>query len=274
MRMMILLHVAGYGAVLAVLGRPPGLASTILAGLLIWISVVDALRFRIPDASAFLLAISGLMLLPGLPLLQIVDRLAGAIIWPLIFWGVAHGYLRKRGVDGLGFGDVKLMAGSCIWPLPLPFCMDHLAGRSTSMTSQDRTKPRDAGVTILEVLIVLAIIAMIAAVVGPRLIGYLGRAKSETAELQIDQIGNALQLFYIDTGRYPNSAEGLGALVTAPPGDATWQGPYLDSADGLTDPWGRAYIYAEPTESDRPGVSSLGRDGARGDDGEDTDLSL
>ncbi|MEQ6204734.1 type II secretion system major pseudopilin GspG [Sulfitobacter sp. HNIBRBA2951] len=131
-----------------------------------------------------------------------------------------------------------------------------------------------SGITILEVLIVLAIIAMIAAVVGPRLIGYLGRAKSETASLQIDQIGNALQLFYIDTGRYPTDAEGLSVLVNAPPGDSSWQGPYLDSADGLSDPWNRGYIYGEPGDNDRPTVSSLGRDGQTGGSGEDRDLGV
>lgn len=142
----------------------------------------------------------------------------------------------------------------------------------TSRTTSAWT--RQSGVTILEVLIVLSIIAMIAAVVGPRLISYLGRAKSETAELQIQQTGNALQLFYIDTGRYPTSAEGLRVLIAAPPGDASWAGPYLDSEDGLTDPWGRQYIYTEPGENGAPGVSSLGRDGARGGTGEDRDLSL
>ena len=133
---------------------------------------------------------------------------------------------------------------------------------------------RRSGVTILEVLVVLTIIAMIAAVVGPRLIGYLGRAKTETAELQIKQIGNALQLFYIDNGRYPTSAEGLGVLMAAPPGDASWAGPYLDSADGLKDPWGRDYLYDEPGQSGTAGVRSLGRDGARGGSGEDADISL
>lgn len=131
-----------------------------------------------------------------------------------------------------------------------------------------------SGITILEVLIVLAIIAMIAAVVGPRLVGYLGRAKSETAALQIDQIGNALQLFYIDTGRYPTDAESLQVLVNAPPGDSSWQGPYLDNQDGLTDPWGRTYLYSEPDASDRPDVSTLGRDGQTGGTGEDKDLGL
>lgn len=130
-----------------------------------------------------------------------------------------------------------------------------------------------SGVTILEVLIVLSIIAMIAAVAGPRLIGYLGRAKSETAQLQVQQIGNALQLFYIDTGRYPTNSESLTVLITAPPGDTSWAGPYLDNEDGLTDPWGRAYIYAEPDDQGMPTVTSLGRDGNRGGSGEDSDVS-
>ena len=130
-----------------------------------------------------------------------------------------------------------------------------------------------AGVTILEVLIVLTIIALISAVAGPRLIGYLGRAKSETAQLQIDGIGSALQLFYIDLGRYPTDAEGLTALRAAPPGAADWAGPYLATEDALTDPWGRAYLYAEPEGGGEPAVSSLGRDGARGGSGEDADLT-
>ncbi|WP_081894774.1 type II secretion system major pseudopilin GspG [Ruegeria halocynthiae] len=130
-----------------------------------------------------------------------------------------------------------------------------------------------SGVTILEVLIVLSIIAMIAAVAGPRLIGYLGRAKSETARLQVQQIGNALQLFYIDTGRYPTNSESLSVLVAAPPGDPSWAGPYLDNEEGLIDPWGRTYIYAEPGDQEAPLVSSLGRDGSRGGSGEDSDVS-
>lgn len=129
-----------------------------------------------------------------------------------------------------------------------------------------------SGVTILEVLIVLAIIAMIAAVVGPRLIGYLGRAKSDTAELQIGQIRNALQLFYIDMGRYPTGAEGLGVLIQAPAGETAWEGPYLESAGALTDPWGREYLYEEPQGAAVPPVHSLGRDGARGGSGEDADI--
>lgn len=129
------------------------------------------------------------------------------------------------------------------------------------------------GATILEVLIVLTIIAMIAAVVGPRVIGYLGRAKSETAALQIDNLAEAVQLFYIDTGRYPTANEGLGVLVERPPGDSGWNGPYLQSEEALIDPWGRDYIYAPPEQDGVMEISTLGRDGVQGGGGEDADKS-
>lgn len=141
------------------------------------------------------------------------------------------------------------------------------------MIQQNGKAKPNSGVTILEVLIVLGIIAMIAAVVGPRLIGYLGRAKSETAALQISQIENALQLFYIDTGRYPTSSEGLAVLISAPVGDPKWHGPYLESANALTDPWSRDYIYYESADLQNPVVSTFGRDGKKGGDGEDKDIS-
>lgn len=128
------------------------------------------------------------------------------------------------------------------------------------------------GVTILEILVVLSIIALLAAVVAPRVIGYLGRAKSETAALQIDSLRSAVQFFYIDTGRYPTETEGLLVLLTAPPGDTSWDGPYLESSDALDDPWGRAYQFFQ-NEGDQFAILSLGRDGQRGGSGEDADIS-
>ena len=132
---------------------------------------------------------------------------------------------------------------------------------------------QDTGATILEVLIVLSIIALIAAVVGPRVVGYLGTAKSETAELQIDNLASAVQLFYVDTGRYPSEAEGLSVLLSRPAGDTDWNGPYMPKAEALTDPWGRAYIYAPPQDDGNFAIRSLGRDGVEGGRGEDADLS-
>lgn len=133
---------------------------------------------------------------------------------------------------------------------------------------------KKSGMTILEVLVVLTVIALIAAVAGPRLVGYLGRAKTETASLQIKQISNALQLFYIDMGRYPSDAEGLAVLIKRPAGEAAWMGPYLENDEALSDPWGRDYLYAEPTSGDQFGIQSLGRDGAPGGAGEDADIKL
>lgn len=142
------------------------------------------------------------------------------------------------------------------------------------ITSSRSNRQRTAGMTILEILVVLTIIAMISAVVGPRLIGYLGRAKSETANLQIKQLGNAVQLFYIDVGRYPVGSEGLSVLMEAPAGEAAWAGPYMQSVEALVDPWGRDYLYKELAEGGDFGISSFGRDGASGGSGEDADLGL
>jgi len=134
------------------------------------------------------------------------------------------------------------------------------------------TLTKRAGVTILEILIALAIIALIAAVVGPRLISYLGRAKSETAGLQLKQIKSAMQLYYIDMGRYPSDAEGLAALVSSPAGNGDWQGPYLENESGLKDPWGRDYIFHAGSDGALPEILTFGRDGVQGGTGEDADV--
>ncbi|SFI65173.1 type II secretion system major pseudopilin GspG [Jannaschia pohangensis] len=130
-----------------------------------------------------------------------------------------------------------------------------------------------SGVTILEVLIVLSIIALIAAVAGPRLVGYLGRAKSDTAALQIGQIESAVQLFYIDVGRYPSDNEGLQVLLQAPAGTSDWDGPYLRKPEALIDPWGRGYVYDGNGEGTDFTIRTFGRDGQQGGTGEDADLS-
>lgn len=130
----------------------------------------------------------------------------------------------------------------------------------------------EQGVTILEILVVLAIIALLASVVGPRVIGYLGSARSETAGLQITNLRSAVQMFYIDTGRYPSEAEGLPALMIAPTGESRWNGPYMQSETALRDPWDRAYMF-EAGEEGAFVIRSYGRDGTQGGEGEDTDLT-
>jgi general secretion pathway protein G len=128
------------------------------------------------------------------------------------------------------------------------------------------------GFTLVELLVVLGIIALLAAMVAPQVIKYLGSARSETASVQLKNIESALELYYLDTGKYPDETAGLKALVEAPAGVTQWAGPYLKRNAGVLDPWGRPYIYKQPGEHGTLDLSTLGRDGASGGEGEDKDL--
>jgi general secretion pathway protein G len=130
-----------------------------------------------------------------------------------------------------------------------------------------------AGYSLLEILIVLAIIALIAALVGPRLFAQLDHAKVTTARVQVKSLETALQTMEIDIGRYPGEGEGLPMLIEADRRSAAgWNGPYLSS--GLpNDPWGRPYVYDAPTDRNHPPrVHSLGADGKPGGDGDAADI--
>jgi general secretion pathway protein G len=140
------------------------------------------------------------------------------------------------------------------------------------MTRSSRN-PR-SGVTLLEIMIVLAVIALIVGFGAPRLMESFGRAKTQAAEVAMANLKGAVQLFYIDTGRYPTEAEGLAALLAMPASTAGWRGPYLDGEADLTDPWGRPFLYASPGSSSPFSLTTLGRDGTPGGQGEDSDISL
>lgn len=131
----------------------------------------------------------------------------------------------------------------------------------------------DAGYTLLELLVVLTILVLLAAVAVPQVLGYLGEARSQTAQVQIKNISTALELFSLHNGGYPSEQVGLSALVKAPPGIQNWRGPYLKGADGLIDPWGRPYRYRVPGRNGSFDVFTLGRDNREGGVGEDRDLT-
>jgi general secretion pathway protein G len=130
-----------------------------------------------------------------------------------------------------------------------------------------------AGFTLVEMLVVLTIIALILGLVGPRVLNYLGESRSKTAKLQIESFGSALDLFYLDTGRYPTSSEGLTALVQRPTGAEIWNGPYVKGGKVPSDPWGNGYQYRSPVESAPYEIVSYGSDGHEGGAGTAADIS-
>ncbi|HLG90391.1 MAG TPA: type II secretion system major pseudopilin GspG [Alphaproteobacteria bacterium] len=141
----------------------------------------------------------------------------------------------------------------------------------------DRPRPRDratreAGFTLVELLVVLAILGLIVALVSPQVLKYLGRAKTDTARIEIQSLSNALDLYHLDLSRFPTQQEGLQALVEPPSGADKWNGPYLKQKKVPLDPWGRPYIYRIPGEHGEYDLYTLGADNAPGGTGENQDI--
>lgn len=132
---------------------------------------------------------------------------------------------------------------------------------------------RDEGYTLTEILVVMAIIGLIAAVLTPGLIGQLGRARSKSAQMQLETVAAAVETFRSDVGRYPSDSEGLDALLTEPGGVEGWTGPYLKSTKSTKDPWGNNLQYRQVGNGRSFTVSSYGADGGNGGTGLDKDLS-
>jgi len=139
--------------------------------------------------------------------------------------------------------------------------------------SPRRSRSTEAGFTLVEMLVVITIIGLIMALVAPRVLGYLSESKAKAAKIQIESFGSALDLFYLDSGRYPTGSEGLAALVQRPGNVPTWNGPYLKGGVVPADPWGNAYVYRATGEHGAYEILSYGSDGQEGGTGTASDIT-
>jgi general secretion pathway protein G len=131
---------------------------------------------------------------------------------------------------------------------------------------------RTGGFTLLELLVVVAIIGLLAGIVAPRYFGQLSKSEVGTAKAQIDALEKSLDQYRLDTGHYPSTEQGLNALFERPQNEPKWGGPYLKKAVP-PDPWGNAFIYRVPGQKGDYDVISYGKDGRPGGTGEDADIT-
>jgi general secretion pathway protein G len=130
---------------------------------------------------------------------------------------------------------------------------------------------RTQGFTLLELLVVMVIIGLLAGYVGPKYFAQIGKSEIKAARAQIDSLEKALDQYRLDAGRYPNTEQGLAALMRQPAGESRWQGPYLKK-EVPADPWGAPYQYRQPGEHGEFDLYSFGKDGKAGGEGENADI--
>jgi general secretion pathway protein G len=145
--------------------------------------------------------------------------------------------------------------------------------RFSVLRAQRDDRRNEQGFTLVEMLVVITIIGLIMGLIGPRVLNYLSESKVKAAKIQLQSFGSALDLFYLDAGRFPSTAEGLTALVQRTPGVAAWNGPYLKGGNVPNDPWNNAYVYRSPSERSPYEIMSYGSDGQEGGTGIAADIS-
>lgn len=131
----------------------------------------------------------------------------------------------------------------------------------------DRSDRSDGGFTLVELLVVLAILGLLVAIATPQVLRSLDRARISTARIQVESFSSALDLYKLDVGRYPTTSEGLSSLIKMPASVRNWNGPYVKVNADLNDPWGRLYKFHSPGEHGAFDLFSLGPDGNEGGDG-------
>jgi len=141
------------------------------------------------------------------------------------------------------------------------------------MKKQTNHKRRGSGFTLIELLVVLVILGLLAGLVGPNVMKYIGSSKIEVTRAQLEDLSAGLDLFKLDVGRYPSSEEGLLVLVEGNDTILGWNGPYLRKKRVPLDPWNNDYLYAIPGQGNDYELISLGADGEPEGTGEDADLN-
>jgi general secretion pathway protein G len=144
---------------------------------------------------------------------------------------------------------------------------------TANKTREPRQRCGEEGFTLVEMLVVISIIGLIMGLVGPRVLNYLSESKVKAARIQLQSFGSALDLFYLDAGRFPSSSEGLAALVQRMPGVSAWNGPYVKGGNLPNDPWNHPYLYRSPGEHAPYDIISYGSDGQEGGTGTAADIS-
>ncbi len=136
----------------------------------------------------------------------------------------------------------------------------------------NKKRTSEAGFTLIELLVVLVILVAIAGLVAPRVIGYLGSSRTKSAKIQISSLRAAMELYKLDMGQYPTSAQGFAALIKKPDNAEGWNGPYLSKPRIPNDPWNRPYHYKQPGEHGEFDIFSYGADNREGGEKENQDI--